>query len=107
MEAQQQTVDKKALLVLIPDEELTERQKEFAVELLGDDYGPVYTFTREPKSLGEIEWREHLNREHPDMIIWRENETLTFVTDDYRREFCVTRRTFAFSVFLGEAYYDH
>jgi hypothetical protein len=105
MEAQQQTTDKKALLVHIPDQELTERQRELAVDLLGENYGPIYTFTREPKSLGEIKWRERLALEDPDVIIWRESETFTFVADDDRIEFSVTRRSFAFAMFLGEQYH--
>jgi hypothetical protein len=104
MEAQQLS-DNKAQLVLIPDEELTEKQKELAVELLGEDYGPIYTFSQEPKSLGEIGWREHLPIEDPDVMIWRENETFTFVTDDNRSEFSSTKRSFAFALFLGEKYH--
>jgi hypothetical protein len=38
VEAQQQTINKEALLVLIPDEEISERQKELAVDFLGENY---------------------------------------------------------------------
>jgi hypothetical protein len=94
--------EEEPLLVFTPDEELSARQQELISKLRihtrFSSHCAIYTLTREPSSLDDIDFRKYGN----PIKIWRDNETFLSIQKAVacRRVF-YDKAQFPFSVFLG------